>query len=257
MELKTPYGERILFQILTEDKYVKPLNTENMNNNDYSDDELLNMFEKQGIDVKGKEETYLKIAKRSSFKINSNPYEITEKREKFLSDYYWVTIYNVAFYLCDYNDYYRYLDTHDGELIDVSFDYAKEHMRLAHEKEDFAYLDFCYSAHHDLCIFANDLDKYSEWIFKRFILRLNPIYDYENFYENNLVFDLEIIALIKSSIKQLHITDLKSYFKKIWDSEKIENQQMTFEECYRWLKQAVKVEDMRPISIKYRQKYLI
>ena len=59
---------------------------------------------------------------------------------------------------------------------------------------------------------------------KRFILRMIPIYDYENFYENNLVFDLEVMAFIKTSIKQLHITDLKSYFKKIQDSEKIEKQ---------------------------------
>ena len=56
--MKTPYGERILFQTLTEEKYVKPLNTENRNNNGYRDDELLNILEKHWIDVISKEEAF-------------------------------------------------------------------------------------------------------------------------------------------------------------------------------------------------------
>ena len=112
MELKTPYGEQILFQILTKQNYVKTITGKNMNINDLSSEELQNMLKKQGRNATGKRKKLLKIAKPYITNVNSNQYEITKKCEKFISDNFWITIYEVAFYLCDYNDYYKYIDTH-------------------------------------------------------------------------------------------------------------------------------------------------
>ena len=251
-----PANKNDLKTFVLDEKYV--LNTsdesfrkgliENMNAGELS--ALLNI---NAISASGKKKKLQKLALRNIDRLDLNigEYDITQKGEAFLKEYEWFEIYDSSLMSFDFNDYCIFTEKSSNDNhIEITREYLKKHTENAHKKENFKYLNECIIADAYLSAFEGDLTSQLKGEIREFIWRINPVYDFKEFYEEYLLVDIENIESIKTLGEKLEIKDLKKLFYSIWDKENLK-ESVTKEEGYKFLKSLLESENIPKECVKF------
>ena len=94
------------------------------------------------LDYEGTRQELLKRLADNNVNLGEG-YKITPKGKSYLKEYYWIGFYWEFLDEFDFNDFYKYLDVHKGDLKEVSLKYIDEHLELARKSGDEDYLDEC------------------------------------------------------------------------------------------------------------------
>ena len=68
---------------------------------------------------------------------------VTESGDEFLKENQWIRLYDDFLNKFDFNDFVKYLDNNDGEIIDVTLRYLEEHLELAKKEDNPEYINDC------------------------------------------------------------------------------------------------------------------
>ena len=71
---------------------------------------------------------------------------LTQNGELFLEENKWIEFYELYLNKFDFNDYVKYLENNDGEMIEVTVDYLVEHLSLAKKQNNREYIKDCEEA---------------------------------------------------------------------------------------------------------------
>lgn len=109
---------------------------------EFSKVELKDILRENNLKTSGNKPELLKRLAENNITL-SETYIITPKGKDYLIEFSWINYY-LAF-LCDFDfdDFYRYLETHEGNLKKISLGFLDEHIALARENDDKEYLGFC------------------------------------------------------------------------------------------------------------------
>lgn len=237
---KTYEGENLLRKMILENNYIRPIikesesdlkeNLSKMNANELSD--ALKMY---GIIASGKRKKLLKLALKNvkSTDFENAKYEITEKGLEFIDEFDWIGLYDFCLEKFEFDDFYKFYDENEFEnTIELGLKYVIKHQIRANVFEDFEYLCDCMDA--TSMIHFYDKNKYNALVseIKYFIEKINPIYDYKEYYKNNKLLKYENIESLKILPGQLDISDVWELFSEIWDERNIENEFISKKEAY-------------------------
>lgn len=257
-DLKTIRGESLLRQSIEENTYIKPIASENIDLKDeilkMNPSELSDILKKHGIIASGKRKKLVKIALENVTTIDFEncEYELTEKGENFLSEFKWIELYDVCLNKFEFDDYYKFFDENENkELIQMSFDYIDEHLAHAHECEDFEYVLDCMDARRYICEYADDKLEALKEIIKTYIIRVNPVYDYEKYYQLHILIEHGTPDFIYNYALELKIDDLKDLFYNVWDSMNLEKEFISKKEAYEFLNELYGDENFADLSENY------
>ena len=224
---------------------------------DISTSELSELLKDSGIDASGKREKLLKIASENISSITfGNEYQITPKGEKFLKDFEWIDIYDDCLECFEFEDFYKYLNNLETDKSDVEMglDYVNAHIQNAKKKESFLYLAICYVAQAFLYEFIDDVQALNSRI-KLFILSLNPVYDYDEVYEDYLLFESNVKE-IRLLLKETPV-DLKDLFDAEWDNQDCDNTFISKKDGFQLLDDLIsRKRDSQDFTTEYYETYL-
>ena len=224
---------------------------------DISTSELSELLKDSGIDASGKREKLLKIASENISSITfGNEYQITPKGEKFLKDFEWIDIYDDCLECFEFEDFYKYLNNLETDKSDVEMglDYVNAHIQNAKKKESFLYLAICYVAQAFLYEFIDDIQALNSRI-KLFILSLNPVYDYDEVYEDYLLFESNVKE-IRLLLKETPV-DLKDLFDAEWDNQDCDNTFISKKDGFQLLDDLIsRKRDSQDFTTEYYETYL-
>ena len=110
-----------------------------------NNDELRNVLASNGLGFEGSREELLKRLQVNNITLG-DAYKITSKGKDYLKKHYWIGFYWDFIVEFDFNDYFEYLNSHRGDLKEVSLNYLDEHIALAEKISDEEYLEDCMDA---------------------------------------------------------------------------------------------------------------
>ena len=259
VEFKTANGEGLLKDTLESNGLIEPVNF-STNPDELSAQELSDMLKDKGITASGKKKKLLELVKAifSEEELNGNNYELTQKGYDFLEENEWVELSRMALDKFDYNDYSRYLDEHENlNLTENTLNYLEQHIHLAIENEDFGYLSDCYNAIGQTYLYEGNIGESEKWQLRNLILRMNPIYDYETYYQDELIFTPEIAVFLQVTYKMNDESMTEELFKEIWDEMEIEKEFVSVSDAYEWyLKLVNHPESHEDLSDDYVDSYI-
>ncbi len=258
IELKTLYGEGLLKEIIIENNYLLPTISkdfslkEEISKMDAS--QLTHILRKYGINASGKKKKLVKLALENInlTDIEDCEFTLTDEGLKFLEDYEWIGLYDFSLGDFEFDDFCKYLDENGYEdFIQTSLDYLNEHEKNAHAQKDFGYVCDCYNARIYIFIYCEkDFNALIEDI-KHYIFRINPIYDYEDYYSSNSLLDYHDIEEIKILSEQFEIDKLEIIFNEVWDSMNLEKEFIGKKEAYELLEKLFDKEEFDELSNDY------
>ena len=108
----------------------------------FKKDELKELLRENNLKVTGNKPELLKRLADNNVAYGET-FKITQKGKDYIKEFSWIEFYEDFLYDFDFDDFYKYLDTHEGKLKDVSLKYLDEHIALARQKEDNEYLETC------------------------------------------------------------------------------------------------------------------
>ena len=221
--------------------------------------ELSNLLKKHGITASGKKKKLVKLAIKNipGHEFGTGEFKITSEGEKFLDEFNWISLYGWALEDFEFNDFYKYIDEHDGDSIFLALNFVDEHFALAKSKEDFEYYDNCYKSRALVYFFDdNDLNNALKTELERFIIRLNPEFlSYGEYYVTYLIFNPENIYNIKVCLKELDIDDLETLFNEIWNSINFKKEYVSSQIALEYLEKLLDDEDFDELSEEFNNKY--
>ena len=154
------------------------------------------------------------------------------------------------------NDVSKYFDDHEGKNhVQLAEDYIGEHIKLAHRKEDFDYLDDCLISQSLLYMYQKDYQNCLCASLSELILKFNPIYEFELVYAMYNAFSSITIGNVKKCLEMLNI-DLESLFYELWDLKDSEIDYAPKEVGFKFLKRALEGEDLDELYEEYEEKYI-
>ncbi len=124
--------------IKTEGEVIDWMNSASM----FKKDELKELLRENNLKVTGNKPELLKRLADNNVAYGET-FKITQKGKDYIKEFSWIEFYEDFLYDFDFDDFYKYLDTHEGKLKDVSLKYLDEHIALARQKEDNEYLETC------------------------------------------------------------------------------------------------------------------
>lgn len=220
--------------------------------------ELSEILKKSGIIASGKKKKLVKLVfeKCSSKDIGTGEYIITSEGENFLEKFEWILIYDFCLENFLFDDFYKYLDELEtsDDNIQNALDYLDEHIKHAKQKEDFFYLNNCYESRLLIYHFIKDYEACLNESIKIFILRINPVYDFEEIYKEYRMFE----ELIEEIIDLQSHTDgnLKELFDKNWQTKDCDKEFISKTEAFNLLERLLSGDDVCEFSQNYYEKYL-
>lgn len=116
---------------------------------DFKTSELREILQMNNLSTKGTKKELLGRLEDNQVTIAGEFY-ITDEGINYLKDFSWIRFYERFLHDFDFNDYYRYLDGHEGDLKEVSLSYLDEHIALAQKMDDEEYLEDCFLAKEDI-----------------------------------------------------------------------------------------------------------
>ena len=257
---ENPLNEVMMKGVLVENDLIEAGNVEMINvkkeAENMSAQKLSEMLQQNGITASGKKKKLVKLAVKniSPEKFASN-YHLTVEGEDFLEEFSWFEVYDEYMTLFELDDVSRYIDEHDGEIPEILNDYTDEHILMAHEKNDFEYLDDCLISQSLLRMHYGDYEGCLRTSLREVILKLNPVYEYEIYYALYNLFVEHIIENIRECLK-ITGRDIESLFNEIWDLKDSEIDFTTREVGLDYLKMALDGEDLQDLSEDYEEKYI-
>ena len=221
--------------------------------------ELSALLKKYDIVASGKKKKLVKLVIENvpEYEFGSGEFKVTLEGKEFLKDFEWISLYGGALLKFEFNDFYKYLDEHDGEFMDLALDFINEHFIMAVNKKDFKYYDDCYEAKTLVYAYDDyDLEKALKTSLERFIIRLNPsLPTYCEYYATYLIFNPDNIYHIKNLSEELNIHDVKSLFFEVWNSTNLEKEYITADNAFDYLKRALNDEDEDDLSDEFYNEY--
>lgn len=261
--MESSFSEVQIKNILLDNDFIKPVDSDvEINVKEevlkLNPSQLSKLLKKHGIIASGKKKKLIKLAVQNLPESEFiNVFGITSEGLKFLEDFRWITLFHVALNDFEFNEFYRYIDEHEGDYMQLALDFTSEHLDNAIKQRDFAYYDICLGAKADIYAFERyDLKTAFHEEIRRMILRLNPImYTYSSYYTNYLIFNPDNIQAIRLYADELGIDDIKGVFFSIWDSMDLEREYVTKEVAYEYLERLFDDEDYDMLSNEFDVKY--
>ena len=261
------YSEEMITDLLVEDDFIQAVDIDNINVKkealSKNAEDLQQMLKDEGITASGKKKKLVKLAVKHvpPIKFCTN-FSLMDKGEKFLNDFAWFKVYDECLLPFDLEDVSKYVHDHKEDLtdgidgyMDLFNDYLEKHIELAHEKEDFMYLDDCLFSQSLLYKCRKDYMNCLRASLREFILRLNPIYEYEIYYAIYGVFVPIVVENIGECLEEVDV-DIESLFYEIWDLKDSKEDYAPKEEGFNYLKRALDGEDLDKLSDEYEEKYI-
>jgi hypothetical protein len=137
----------LLTNLLVDSKFIRKegiieIDWINGDVSDLPDGYLKNVLYYNNLDYEGTRPELLKRLADNKVSLGDD-YRITPEGKNFLKEYCWIGFYWEFLFEFDFTDYYRYLDSHKGNLKDVSLRYLDEHAKLAKKRDDLNYSYDC------------------------------------------------------------------------------------------------------------------
>lgn len=95
-----------------------------------------------GLEIEGSKKELLKRLADNNVSLG-DAYKITSKGKNYLKEFAWISFYDEFFTEFDFIDFYKYLDSHNGNIKEVSLKYLDEHLKLAIQRNDEFYFEEC------------------------------------------------------------------------------------------------------------------
>lgn len=258
LKLESSFPEEMMRNILLDQNLIDavPLDIDEEGIPKLSPLELSKILKNMGITASGKKKKLLKLVMENKDKLNiaSGEYEVTPEGENFLNEFSWIEIYEYCLDYFEFNDYYKFMDEHEGNPAELTIDYLDEHIKLADEQKDFLYLNDCFESKVKFYLYNEDLELALDEELKTFIRRLNPMHNYIDVYNEYHVFDYDNIDNIHELSTALDLDVEKLYYDN-WDSLSFEKEFISKEEGFRILERLLNSENIIDISEEYK-KYL-
>ena len=124
--------------IKTEDDVIDWVNSASM----FKKDELKDLLRENGLKVSGNKYELLKRLADNNVPYGET-FKITEKGKNYLKEFSWIEFYEDFLNDFDFDDFYRYLENHKGNLKEISLKYLDEHIALARQEDNEEYLENC------------------------------------------------------------------------------------------------------------------
>ena len=264
LELKTIHGEHLLRQNIIENSYIIPIASDNISLKDeilkMDANELSNILKKHGIIASGKKKKLIKLALENvtSLDFENCEFELTENGEKFLRDFEWIDLYDVCLNDFEFDDFYKFIDENAPyDLIQTGFEYIDKHLSHAHECEDFGYVSDCINARAFIYIYADETYESLKEEIRNYIFRINPIYDYKEYYSMYFLLDYHDIEGIRIYASQLEINNLEEIFNNIWESMNLEKEFISKKEAYQFLNELFDEEKFDDLCENYLNEVIL
>lgn len=156
LRLESSFSEVEIKNILMENNFIKAVESDaKINVNDMVSkmdaSQLSNLLKKHGIIASGKRKKLVKLAVQN---IPENEFiddfTITSEGLNFLDEFKWIGLFRVALNEFEFNEFYKYIDEHEGDYVQVALDFVDEHLNNAIGQRDFKYYDCCLKAITDI-----------------------------------------------------------------------------------------------------------
>ncbi|WP_298525119.1 SAP domain-containing protein [uncultured Methanobrevibacter sp.] len=108
--------------------------------------DLKDILRQNNLKVSGKKQELIDRIAQNRIPLNefkSNKVLVSQKGDEFLSQNPWIKFYDAFLDKFSFNDFVKYLDNNEGDLIDVTIGYLKRHLELAKKEMDIAYISDC------------------------------------------------------------------------------------------------------------------
>lgn len=224
-----------------------------------STEDLIHLLQNKGINASGKKKKLIKLAVENASPLDfTGESKVSVEGEGFLKDYAWIDIYNHCLDEFEFNDYNKYFNEHDSDdFMQMTIDYLDEHLKKAHDEEDFMYLNDCYLAKADVYIYFNEFEKALKESLTQFILMANPIYDFEECYGKFDVFDdfnVDNLILCSLNLSKNKVIEL---FDELWDVKISDKDYSSKNELLEYLNKSLDEEDdLMDLSEEYYDKFI-
>ena len=109
---------------------------------EFKKSELQDILRDNNLKITGNKSELLERLAENNVKFGET-FKITSEGKKYLEEFSWINYYWRFLNVFDFNDFYKYLENHDGKLKDVSLNYLEEHIKLANGTDDKDYLESC------------------------------------------------------------------------------------------------------------------
>ena len=209
--------------------------------------QLSMLLKKHGINVSGKKKKLLKLAVKNipEHEFGPKDFEIAPKGEEYLEEYKWIGLYKYSLFEFDFNEFYKYLDEHEGNYNELALDFVYEHLKKAIKTENNSYFDRCLQAKTNIYLCDKyDVESGLKSSLERFIYRLNPpFYSYTEMYDTDYIFREELIDEIKEAIEILKKDNVKDEFYAIWDSMTFRKEYIPCSVAYEYLEKIIALEN--------------
>ena len=153
-EMKGSATSQLMESTLFENEFINnEVNYENWNefaNNELTIPDLKDILRQNNLKISGKKQELIDRISENQIPLDefeSEKVSITPLGEEFLQENSWIKLYDDFLNKFDFNDYVKYLDNNEGELIEVTLKYLEEHLKLAKKENDSDYIKDCSIAH--------------------------------------------------------------------------------------------------------------
>lgn len=108
--------------------------------------DLKNILRENNLKISGKKQELIDRIAENRIPLDvfrSEKVTLTPNGEEFIKQNQWIDFYDTFLNKFDFNDFSKYLDNNDGEFIELSLKYIKQHLKLAQKENDSIYIADC------------------------------------------------------------------------------------------------------------------
>lgn len=108
--------------------------------------DLKNILRENSLKISGKKQELIDRIAKNKVPINefrSEKVTVTPDGDEFIKENEWIEFYDTILDKFDFNDFVKYMDTHNGEFIELSVKYLQEHFKIAEKENNAQYMTDC------------------------------------------------------------------------------------------------------------------
>ena len=111
--------------------------------------DLKNILRKNNLKTSGKKQDLIDRVAENQIPLDefkSKKVRVTAKGDEFIHNNLWIDFYENFLDKFDFNDFMKYLDTNEGEFIEITLGYLEKHLKKAKKENDSEYISDCITA---------------------------------------------------------------------------------------------------------------